>query len=231
VARITRKELKSDKFALEVEHTVTFFEEHRNMILRYGAIVLGVALLVWGYSAYSGRQGMARQDALYKCLQALEAPVGPQQSPGVLAFPTDAAKDQQVNKLFTDLKNKYSGSDEAVIAQYYLASQATDQGKVAEAEKGYLEASQKGDAKYGSLAKLALAQIYFSDGRADQGEKTLRDLIANPTPFVSKDQATIMLARYIGAKKPAEAHALLKPLIAKPGAVGQLALTADSEIR
>ena len=35
VARITRKELKSDKFALEVEHTVTFFEEHQKELIRY----------------------------------------------------------------------------------------------------------------------------------------------------------------------------------------------------
>ena len=46
MARITRKELKSDKFALEVGQTVSFFEEHRQEILRYGAIALGVAVLV-----------------------------------------------------------------------------------------------------------------------------------------------------------------------------------------
>ena len=32
MARITRKELKADKFALEVEHTVTLFEEHKREI-------------------------------------------------------------------------------------------------------------------------------------------------------------------------------------------------------
>ena len=37
MARITRKDLKTDKFALEVGHTVDFFEEHRREVVRYGA--------------------------------------------------------------------------------------------------------------------------------------------------------------------------------------------------
>jgi hypothetical protein len=38
VARITRKELKSDKFALEIGHTVTFFEDHQKVLIRYGGL-------------------------------------------------------------------------------------------------------------------------------------------------------------------------------------------------
>ena len=49
--------------------------------------------------------------------------------------------------------------------------------------------ADKADEKYASLAKLSLAQIYFADGRDDQGEAMLRDLMAHPTPFVSKEQA------------------------------------------
>jgi uncharacterized membrane-anchored protein len=74
VARITRKELKSDKFALEVGNTVTFFEEHKQDIVRYGAIVLAVAVLVGGYSIYARHRHAARQDALYKAIQAQESP-------------------------------------------------------------------------------------------------------------------------------------------------------------
>jgi hypothetical protein len=89
--------------------------------------------------------------------------------------------------------------------------------------------AQKGDEKYASLAKFSLAQIYFADGRVDQGEKLLRDLIANPTVFVSADQATISLARFLAPKKPAEARKLLDPLRSRPGNVGQTALSLLSE--
>ena len=54
MARITRKELKTDKFALEVEHTVTFFEEHQKLIMRYGAVALALIALIVGYSMYRG---------------------------------------------------------------------------------------------------------------------------------------------------------------------------------
>lgn len=230
MARITRKELKTDSFALEIEHTVTLFEEHKQEILRYGGAGLAVVLIVLGILFYNGRQHAAREQALAKAIEVQEAPVGAAAAPGQLTFPTQEAKDQAALKAFTDLKNQYGGSAEAEIAEYYLGAIEADQGKLADAEKSFDEVAQHGDAKYSSLAKLSLAQIDFADGKDAQGETILRDLIAHPTVFVSKDQATIMLARLIAAKKPAEARKLLDPLRGEPGPVGQVALQVYSEI-
>ena len=45
--RITRKELKADKFAVEVEHTVDYVAHHRAQVIRYGVVgVVVVALAV-----------------------------------------------------------------------------------------------------------------------------------------------------------------------------------------
>jgi hypothetical protein len=52
----------------------------------------------------------------------------------------------------------------------------------------------------------------------------------NPTIFVSKDQATVVLARMLVLSKPAEARKLLEPLRAKPGAVGQTAIQAYADL-
>jgi len=229
VARITRKEMKSDKFAQEVGLTVTFFEEHQQEIVRYGAIVAVAGLLFAGYLYYQRRQHGVREEALTKAIQVQEAPVGPSANGG-LAFPTQEVKDQEALRVFTDLRSKYAGSDEGEIAQYYLGAIEADQGKLAEAEKSFQAAAQKGDEKYASLAKLSLAQIYFADGRSDLGEKTMRDLMAKPSIFVSKEQAAIMLARYLAPKRPAEARKLLDPLRNLPGTVGQVALQAYGEI-
>ncbi len=229
MARITRKELKTDKFALEVENTVTFFEQHQRELMKYGAIVLAAAVLIVGYTMYSRHQRSVRETALGYAIQVQEAGIGAPQ-PNVLTFPTQEAKDQEAIKVFTNLKNQYSGSNEAEIASYYLASIAADQGKLTQAERGFQEVAQKGDDRYSSLAKLSLAQIYFSDGRDAEGEKALRDLIAHPTVFVSSDQATITLAKYLSIKKPAEARKLLEPLRTKPGEVGQVALTVYGQL-
>src|SRR5262249_9446922 len=133
------------------------------------------------------------------------------------SFPTQEAKDQAALQSFSDVQSKYSGTTEGEIAQYYLGSIQADQGKMAEAEKSFKAVAEKGNERYASLAKLALAQIYFSDGRDAQGEAVLKDLSDHPTEFVSKDQASLTLARYLAVKKPAEARKLLDTLRAHPG--------------
>jgi predicted negative regulator of RcsB-dependent stress response len=230
VSRITRKELKSDKFALEVEHGITLFEEHKKEISRYGTIALAVAVLIAGYVVYSRHERSAREQALASAIRVQEAPVGPPQGPG-MSFPTQEAKDTQALRVFSDLQSKYSGSAEGQIAQYYLGAIKADQGKLAEAEKLLNDLVQRGDQKYADLAKYSLAQIYFGDGRDAQGEKVLRELIDRPSDFVSKDQATIALARFLAPKKPAEARKLLEPLRTQPGAVSQIALSLIGELK
>jgi len=124
------------------------------------------------------------------------------------------------------LSAKDSGTDEGYIADYYLGSIAADQGKLSDAEKRFSEVADSAGKRYASLAKLALGQLYFAEGKPDLGEKTLRALMANPTVFVSKDQAAITLAKMLAPIKPDEARKLLDPLRARPGAVSEAAIQA-----
>lgn len=230
MSRITRKELKTDKFALEVEHTVDFFEEHRSEIVRYGAIAAVVAVLVLAFMWYRGHQQTLRQQALAHALAAQNAPVGAPPQGGGLSFATQEAKDKEVLKDFSELAVKESGTDEGYIAEYYLGSLASDKGNLAEAEKRFKSVADSGGTRYGSLAKLALAQVYFGEGKADAGEKLLRSLMDHPTVFVSKDQATLALAKALMPIKPAEARKILDPLRAARGPAGQAAIQAYAEL-
>jgi predicted negative regulator of RcsB-dependent stress response len=189
-----------------------------------------VAILIVGYVFYSRHQHTKREAALYHAIQIEEAPVGPPQPGQNLNFPTAEARDQVALKEFSDVAAAYSGSSEGEIAQYYVGSILADQGKLAEAEKAFKEVADKGDANYASLAKLSLAQIYFADGRDNQGQAQLQDLVAHPTMFVSKQQAQITMARFLLHKNPTEARKLLDPLRAEPGAVGQTAMTLYTEL-
>jgi hypothetical protein len=179
---------------------------------------------------YSNHQHSVRQDALAKAIQVQEAPVGPPTPNQNFNFPTQDAKDQLAEKTFSEVASKYSGSDEGEIAQYYLACIKADQGKLAEAEKGFKEVADHASKNYASLAKFSLAQIDFASGRPDQGEALMRDLIANPTIYVSKEQAVISLAGFIAKSKPAEARKLLDPLRSVPGPIGQTALQKLGEL-
>jgi predicted negative regulator of RcsB-dependent stress response len=230
VARITRKELKTDKFALEVGHTVDFFEEHHTEFVRYGAVAVAVAAIICALMQYRGHQHTVRQEALAHALQIQEAPVG-QAPPGTeISFPSQDAKDKEAAKAFGELASKYSGTDEGYIGEYYLGCQAADQGKLSEAEKRFLSVADSANKRYASLANLSLGQVYFAEGKNDQGEKLLRSLIANPTVFVSKEQAAITLAKALAHIKPAEARKLLDPLRAVAGPVSQTAIQAYSEL-
>jgi predicted negative regulator of RcsB-dependent stress response len=229
VARITRKELKSDKFALEVGQTVSFFEEHRDKVLRYGAVGLGVTVLAIGWFYYQKHQRAAREEALTSAITVQEMGIGTPTS-GNLSFPTQAAKDEVTTKAFSSLAAKYPGTTEAEIAQYYLGAIAADASNMAEAEKHFREVAQHGDTAFASLAKLSLAQLCYANGRDAEGEALLRELIQNPTAMVSKDEASITLARYLIAKRPGEARTLLDPLKGAGGAVGRLALALYSQL-
>ena len=232
MARITRKELKTDKFALEVEHTFSFFEEHRQEIARYGGFALVVVVLAAGFYVYRQHQHTAREAALARALQIQDTPVGtpPAGSTTITMFPTEQVKDDAALKVFSDLRSKYSGSDEAEIAGYYLGGIQAGQGKLADAEKTFREVAEKGNEQYASLAKLSLAEVYFAQGKVDQGRKIFEDLIAHPTLFVSKDQAQIGLARALLPVRPEEARKILEPLKNTSGATAQIALQLYSDL-
>jgi predicted negative regulator of RcsB-dependent stress response len=212
VARITRKELKTDKFALEVGQTVTYFEDHRKEVLRYGAIAVAVVLLVVGIFFYRSHQRSVRQQELTIAIQTQEASIGGVSPGSIFNFPTLAEKEKAASKAFAEVASKYSGTDEGVIAVNYLGAIAVDQGRLDEAEKRFKEVADSGNKNLASLAKLSLAQLYFVQNRAKDGEAQLRDLMAHPTDFVSKEQATFTLARALSKTNPTEARRLIEPL-------------------
>jgi len=226
VDRLTRKGLKTDRFAAEVSHTVSFLSEHRQQAVRYGiagAVVLAVILGVFFYSKY---QKVARREALEAAVRVQQAPIGPALTGEGVSFATLAERDKAAMKAFTELASRHGSSEEAAVSRYYLGAIAADQGRLADAEKIFREVSDSGQAAYGSLAKVALAEIYAGQGKLAEAEKVLRAVMEQPTLFVSREQAAIELARLLAPAKPAEARKLLEPLRAdKRSVVSRAALT------
>ena len=230
MSRITRKELKSDKFAAEVEHTVEYVAEHRRQIVRYATTAGAVLLIAAGIYWFLSHRTAERQGALAKALKTQEAPIG-DAAPGVLSFRSEIDRRVASRKEFNEIIKKYPGSTEWIIAHYFLGAIAADEGNLQEAEKGFKVAADSGDKKYSALAKVSLAQIYFANGRVAEGEKLLRWLIDNPTVFISKEQATFALAEGLAKTKPEEARKLLEPLRgSKRNAVSQAAISAMGEL-
>ena len=229
--RITRKELKTDKFALEVEQTVDYVSEHRRQLMQYGSIAAVVVAITVGGYFYMRHQRTERAQLLAQAITIQEAPVGASNAGALFTFPTEDAKRAAATKAFSEIAAKYSGTSDAAVAEYYIAASAADQGKLADAEKLFKEAAEQGDKNYASLARLSLAQVLFAAGRPAEAEKILRDLMAHPTVFVSKDQAIVALARGIAPTRPDEARKMLEPLRTQNGVVSQVAITAVGELQ
>jgi len=211
--KMTRKDLKHDKFAEEVFDIFTWASLHRDKVIRLGGLALLVILAAVGFYVYSNSQATARQEALAQALRTGDATVGPTaQAGGVLNFGTQDEKDKAVAKAYSDLAAKYSGKQEGAIASMHLAGMAADKGNLAEAEKRYKEAADNAPEAYAALARLGLAKVYAAQGKNAEAEKLLRAAVANPTTTVSKEQASIALAQVLVKTNPMEAKKIVEPL-------------------
>ncbi|MBI5084935.1 MAG: tetratricopeptide repeat protein [Acidobacteria bacterium] len=229
--RLTRHELKSDKFVEEVGQTVHFLEAHRAQVIRYGAIAVAVLLVAGGTYFYMKQRAVERQQALYDAMQTYNARVLPGDPPaGMKAFKTAEARNEAIAKEMGVLMTKFSGSDEAAIATYLMGMNAVDQGKLADAERYLKKAVEDGGKDYASLAKLSLSEVYVAEGKTADAEKLLRELVASPTMLVTKENSTIALARVLAKSKPDEARKLLEPLRAQAGSASRFAIQTMAEL-
>ncbi len=229
--RQTRKDLKTDKFAEDVFDIFDWASAHKAEVMRYGAILVVVVLIIVGVVYYNRAQAVTREEALAKALRIDDATTGDVVQPTNMHFDTDAEKDKARTQAFTELSAKYSGTQEAAMADMYLASYAVDAGNLAEAEKRYKKVVDNGPKAYAGLARLSLAQVYASEGKMADAEKVLRDAMANPSLTVSKEHATIVLAELLAQSNPAEAHKLIDPLrTSLRGAISRTAITDSANL-
>jgi predicted negative regulator of RcsB-dependent stress response len=231
VDRLTRKELKTDRFALEVQHSVEYVAEHRRQLVRWTAIAVAAVVLIAGGFVYRNYQRSVRQEKLAAAMLIINANIGQSPSPYVLSFPTTADRDKAYVKAFTELATQYPGHDEGLLAEFYLATHAADAGNIDEAAKRYKIVADSGSGPYSSTAKLSLAQIYAAQGKEKDGEKLIQTVIDHPTELVSKEAATIALARLVAPTDPARARKMLEPLRGNPrSGVSRAALNALDDI-
>lgn len=220
-SEFTRQNLKTDRFAVEVEHTVNYFSLHRSQVVKIAAAVAVLLIIAGGIFVWRDRQQVVREQKLGEALLLQDAPVGPLAPPVGPSFPTEQAKQDAIAHAFQALATEYPGTHQGSLAQYYLASGSLRANRMDDARQRFESLANSSDKEYGALAELSLAQIAYAQNRPADGEKLLRELMANPSDLVSKEQATLMLAANLGRSNPAQARALLQPLLGVSGAVGQ----------
>ncbi|MBK7930554.1 MAG: hypothetical protein IPJ98_24705 [Bryobacterales bacterium] len=58
--KVTRHDLKTDRFVEEVGHTVEYVSTHKDLVARYGGIAVVVVLLIAGGWYWRGKQAETR---------------------------------------------------------------------------------------------------------------------------------------------------------------------------
>jgi predicted negative regulator of RcsB-dependent stress response len=211
---LTRHELKEqlqhDQFTDAVSGALGYATSHRKNVTRW-LIILAVVLVLSGagYWYYSHQRSLRQQD-LGAALAVVDTPVGPANDYGK-TFPTDDAKKTAARQALSGVIGKYPGSQEGLIAQYYLGTlkaQAND-AKGAESD---LRTVADSSSAVAPLARIALAQVYLGEKKMAEAQGLLRAIINSPTSLVSKAQAQILLAQIDQSVNPAESKNILKSI-------------------
>lgn len=192
--------IKHDQFVETVGEATQYVSGHKKQVVIY--VVAALVLAAVGYGVWSYMQGKRteRQLALGEAM-------------GVAAATTtrSAEEEKKVVDAFTKVLTAYPGSREGDIAKYMLAMIDLERGDSTSGEKRLKEVVA-GDKEAASMAKFTQAELAYGKGQTNEAEALLRELIANPTHLLPKEQATLQLARYIAKTKPEEARKLLEPL-------------------
>jgi len=223
--------MRTDAFAVAVEHNVDYLAHHRKQLIQYGGIALMAIAAAVGIYVYINYSRTVREEQLADAISIQETQVTPNGVAGPGVYTTEEAKNAAAAKAFTSVETAHSGTREGYIAEYYLGCIAADAGKLDEARKHYQAVADGGNKDYASLASFSLAEVDYMQNKSSEGEKILRQLIEHPTVFVSKDQASISLARHLAKTNPAEARKILDPIIRGATASSQAAVSVMGEIK
>jgi predicted negative regulator of RcsB-dependent stress response len=231
VDKLTRKELKSDRFALEVTHSVEYVAQHRQLVMRWAVPAVAAVLIVIGVLWYRSYRHNARQEDLHATMLIQNSTVGPAQSQYVVSFPTAEARNTAVVKAWSSLAAKYPGTEEGDIAEFFLGTNAADVGNLTQAATYFKAAIDSGSGPYATEAKLALAQIYAAQGKLNDGVQLIQSVIDHPSVMVSKETGILAMADLIKTSDPQRAKKLVEPLrTSTRSAVSKAAITLDSSL-
>ncbi len=193
----TKAALKQDKFVNTTTHGLEWASEHRQSVIKNGAIALAViVVLVVGAVIYNSRSEAASV-AFGDAMQVYQTPLaqaGQEVPPGMKTFPSTAERAKAANAKFLDVANKYGMTPSGKNALYFAGLTEIDAGQTQQAEDTLKKVASGWDSDLAALANFALAQLYRDSGRNDQAVDIYKELMKKPTTTVPAGLAQLQLA-------------------------------------
>lgn len=207
------------------ESGVEWMRGNQRLVFASGAALLAViALLAIGIAVYNSRAEKASV-AFGSAMQVYQTPLaaaGQQVPPGLKTFPNAAERAKVASGLFTQVAQQYGMTPDGRNARYFAGLSELEAGQTATAETTLKQVSGGWNRELGSLAKLALAQLYRGTMQNDKAVSVYQELTDKPTVSVPAGVAQLQLAELYEAENKPEAarkvYAALKDKDAKSAA-------------
>ena len=223
MARFRRKDLKRDRFVEEVTQRVEFFSGHRKQFIGGGIAVVVIIVAAVGYTTYARNRSMAAQSALQDAIDLYHGVVTVEDIPGTKTFATETERIDAITRSLDILAVDFSGSPAAAGAAFYSGLLDREQGNLAEARAHFELAVNGGGTEYPALARLALGSLLLGEGSAEEAREQFQWVVDNPTRTVSRDRASIEVARTLIESDPQRAREILDAIRAENGAASPMA--------
>ena len=211
----TRRQLKEDKFAKDVQGAVTWASENRTVLAwTVGAVVI-IAIVVTSLLLWSNHQNDVANMELAKALRTLNAPVRPAGTPPdptTKSFASNVERGKEAEKELKGIADKFPHTKAGKLAGYLAGTAAAQAGDNSGAEQQLKSVADSSDKDTAALAKLALANLYSSTNRLSDAAKLYKDLTDHPTDTVPKSEAQLQLAALYEATDPKEAATLYQQI-------------------
>jgi predicted negative regulator of RcsB-dependent stress response len=206
-----RHKLKSDKFSETVVSGTHWAVDHRGKLIGAGVIIVVVVLAVFGFSYQQSNREREANDQLAKAFITIESPIRKANEPvvdGEESYASESDRATAANKTFNAVASAYPQTDAGHNALYMSGVTAAEIKDNAKAEAQLKQASEHGNKDIASLAKLALANLYYATNRTNEAIALLQDLQAHPTTSVPSALAGLQLGSIYEKTDPEKAKAI-----------------------
>ncbi len=202
--------------------------QNRRLVIRLSVAVAALLLAALAISIWAGNRRQAAAAAFNSAMEVYDAPVqqpGQRPIPNVKSYPSAAARAAEANPLFRSAADKYGFFQAGANARYFAGLTEIDMGRNTEAEADLKKAADSRDGGLAALAKMAIAGLYSTSGRAGDAAPIYQNLIDHPTLTVSANAARLALAATVETTNPQRARELYAKVkdTDKTTAAGQIA--------
>lgn len=231
MAKLTRKQMKQDRFVEEVGEAVGIFTTHRNLII--GITVAVIVAVVGGvaFYRYKQEQDAAARIALQEALMNYYGVVSLNPVPGKVTFATTIAKDQAVRESLNKVAEDYAGSLEGETARLHLALYEISDGDKEKGKAALQEMIDNRNDEIAALARYSLADQLSREGKHEEALPHYQYLADNPTDTVPQARVELFgLYDALAATDKQKALELLKSVEERDGAGKDMAARMRSSL-